>query len=134
MTNANPCTVTTFDAMVGRTMTAIDGLEAESESATFRADDGSSFRFHYVPDCCACCRIVDVVGDVDDLLYEPLLVAEEVSSEGAARPEHVDSYTWTFYRFATVRGTVTVRWLGESSGYYSESVTYSQTLAREDDE
>ena len=55
----------------------------------------------------------------------PLLVAEEVSSDGAPPPDRqwgVDSYTWTFYRFQTIRGSVTVRWLGESNGYYSESV------------
>jgi hypothetical protein len=51
-----------------------------------------------------------------------LLLAEEV--RGATEPdeEHYESYTYTFYKFATRKGYVDVRWLGESNGYYSESV------------
>jgi len=51
--------------------------------------------------------------------------AEEISNEEPYAGN--DSYTWTFYRFSTSKGTVTVRWLGESNGYYSESVSYEES-------
>ncbi len=57
---------------------------------------------------------------------QPLVVAEDVSSDDFPAPpgDYVESYTWTFYRLATAKGFVVIRWLGESNGYYSESVDF----------
>ena len=67
---------------------------------------------------------------MSDLEGSPILLAEEVSSVGEEdKPDSIDnSFTWTFYRFATVRGNVTVRWYGSSNGYYSESVTFEEIV------
>ena len=63
-------------------------------------------------------------------LGEPLLMAEESTSgkhpEGYTPSEYEESFTWTFYKFATRKGYVDVRWLGESNGYYSESVDFDE--------
>ena len=50
-------------------------------------------------------------------------MAEEVTHE-STNTEYGDSQTYTFYKFATVKGYVTVRWYGTSNGYYSESVDF----------
>jgi hypothetical protein len=113
-----------FETMVGATMATV--VNEGDDRLVFTAQDGRRFVFYYEPDCCASCNIEDVCGDLSDLAGSPLLVAEEVSNYEREAPPDADSYTWTFYRFATVKGTVTVRWLGESNGYYSESVSFRE--------
>ena len=48
----------------------------------------------------------DVNGDWGSLYDEPLNIAEEVTNKGS-------DGTWTFYKFATIKGYVDLRWYGE---------------------
>lgn len=74
---------------------------------------------HHAQDCCESVSIEDICGDLNDLVGEPLLVAEECSKND---PKAYEYGAWTFYRFSTIKGTVTVRWYGESNGCYSVDV------------
>ena len=78
-------------------------------------------------DCCERVTLEDICGDLQDLVGFPLIVAEEVFSnetpEGLEKPEYAESYTWTYYKLSGILGSVTLRWFGESNGYYSESVS-----------
>src|SRR5688572_2487483 len=122
--------VVTMDAqisdMLGRVLTGVEGCEKGSEEITFATATGERWHMYHGQDCCETVQLEDVCGDWQDLIGHPLLIAEEVSSEGHPPPEYADSYTWTFYRLGTVKGVVTLRWLGESNGYYSESVDFDK--------
>ena len=106
--------------MVGKTFTRVYGGVGDGEMVF--ENDTERYVFTHDQDCCESVDINDVVGDLEDLVGEPLLMAEEVSGYIGPEPEYADSYTYTFYKFATRKGYVDVRWLGESNGYYSESV------------
>lgn len=115
----------TVSELIGKTLSSVTVNEAKDE-ILFMTTDGESYKLLHYDDCCECVSIEDISGDLDDLVGAPILIAEENSNRddlpGATKPS--DSFTWTFYKFATVKGYVDIRWLGESNGYYSESVDF----------
>lgn len=90
-------------------------------------NEEESFVFFHEQDCCEHVRIADIVGDTQDLVGEPVRLAEVVINR-ENDPEADESKTWTFYKFATIKGYVDVRWIGESNGYYSEEVNLKHTV------
>lgn len=116
--------------LIGKTLTAIEG-KVGSTVMTLTASDGSEFTMYHESDCCEHVDIDDICGDLANLIGSPILEAEAVSSRDVPEDRTMslwdDSNTWTFYKFGTAKGRVTVRWYGSSNGYYSESVTFSQT-------
>ena len=115
-----------IEDMVGKVFTSVRNEDTELvfENATER------FVFFHQQDCCEHVSIEDVCGDLQDLVGEPLLLAEEVEGETPVdfNEREYESVTWTFYKFATRKGYVDVRWLGESNGYYSEGVSLGREL------
>ena len=109
--------------MLGKTFVQVSGSVGDGEM-TFVTAQGERFMFAHSQDCCERVDINDIVGDLQDLMDSPMLLAEEVQGETPVDFDEGDheSVTWTFYKFATRKGYVDVRWLGESNGYYSEDV------------
>lgn len=112
-----------IESMVGKTFTKV---WADHDTMVFE-NHVERYTFYHCQDCCETVNIEDICGDISDLENLPLLVAREASGE-TPYMEGFDSYTWTFYKFATFKGYVDVRWFGSSSGYYSESVDLKHEL------
>ena len=113
------------NVLVGKTLSNIDG-GVDSSEISFTTTDGEVYRMFHYQDCCESVYVYDIVGDMEDLVGSEILVAEKSAGESPVdfnEAEH-ESITWTFYKFATRKGYVDIRWLGESNGYYSESVTF----------
>ena len=112
------------DVMLGRTIVAISSMTDGESEVFFTMDNGDRYHMYHEQDCCENVYLESVVGDVEDLIGEPLLVAEQVDGESPADPDDWDVHTWTFYKFATRRGYVDLRWHGSSNGYYGTGVDF----------
>jgi hypothetical protein len=81
--------------------------------------------YHY-QNCCESVQLEDVAGDIADLIGTPILKAECVSNAATSEEVVGECGTWTFYKLSTINGSVTLRWLGRSNGYYSEDVNFEE--------
>lgn len=118
-----------FASLVGMTLTRISKMEdsEDGDALIFYADTGRVFFMYHMSDCCEHVYIESITGDLDDLIGSPITMAEE-SSNSDDPPLEKDwddgSHTWTFYKLATIKGYVDIRWYGTSNGYYSENVDF----------
>lgn len=114
---------TKFSDLVGKTLASV--RNQNDEVIEFVTDDGALYRLTHLQDCCESVKVVDITGDLTDLIGTPILVAEEASNrDNPPRSDGAESHTWTFYKLRTIKGSVDIRWYGESNGYYSESVDF----------
>ena len=116
-----------FEILKGKTLIAIVGATAGSDQIEFYSDAGDFVMYHH-GECCESVQVEDIAGDIADLIGSPILLAEESSNSEIldGKPANPYSFTWTFYKLATAKGHVTLRWLGSSNGYYSESVSFEE--------
>lgn len=119
-----------FSSLLGKTLVSVEVISRyDNDCIVFTDSAGQKYEMYHDQDCCESVSIESVVGDWNDLLGHPLLLAEEAVSDEAPNVTLETGYrdeseTWTFYKLATVKGYVDIRWYGTSNGYYSESVEF----------
>ena len=114
-----------IDDLKGKVIIKIKQID--NRELIFICEDRSKYKMYHDQDCCEEVTLEDIVGNLDDLLNSPITIAEKVveySSKLESIERWHDSFTWTFYKLATIKGYVTLRWFGGSNGYYSESVDF----------
>ena len=112
-----------FAELKGKTITQINNT---GDQITFVCSDGSEYAQYHSQDCCEHVSVEDVCGDLADLTCTPILLAEVSTSDDAGEHRN-DLDMWTFYKLATIKGSVTIRWHGSSNGYYGVSVGFART-------
>jgi len=70
-----------------------------------------------------------VVGDWDDIVGDTVISAVCTFQDS---PDASESGTWSFYSIVTFKGCVTLRWNGESNGYYSEEAGFYKIVPDRD--
>lgn len=126
-----------FKDKIFMSVTVENNSSIEFVNALIENDKIQVFIMEHVQDCCESVSIVDICGDLKDLVGSPILIAKETKSN---EPTFMnkgssdyglysdDSQTWTFYELATIKGSVTILWYGSSNGYYSEDASISQKI------
>lgn len=110
-----------FSELKGLTLSEIVRYSDDSDILDFYTVCGRKFRMQHEQDGCESVYIESITGELNDLIGFEILRARE---ETATNEEASESGTWTFYKLATRKGYVDIRWNGESNGYYSESVSF----------
>lgn len=88
----------------------------------FKRAGKTIYKFYHSQDCCEDVFIEDIDSPLTVFSNAEILEAEESSKESPKNPDAA----WTFYKFRTSKGWVTIRWWGESNGYYSISVNLAK--------
>lgn len=101
--------------LLGKTITAI---ELNGIGEIFITCGHEKFKMYHEQDCCENVYVHSIVGDLISLFGKPIIRAEEICNSDV--PNDDGTATWTTYHL----NDVSIKWLGTSNGYYSESVYF----------
>lgn len=108
--------------LIGKTFSAV--RKVGEEEIQF-VGDAETFILTHKQECCEAVTVEDICGDLSDLEGTPIVEADNRNDGRVLSRERNEndegSFTWTFFRISTIKGTVVIRFYGSSNGYYSES-------------
>lgn len=96
----------------------------DQDAIYFELENDTLVIFKHNRECCEEVNIKDIVGNLRDLIGEPLLEAEVVINENEGTRS--DRQQNTFFKFTTCKANVNVSWFGTDNGYYSTTVSMRQ--------
>ena len=116
-----------FSELLGKKILKIEGMKKDSDAIYFHTECGKKYKMYhdkdgFWPDV----LVEDVCGNINNLLNTPILMAEKSRNENGSDEE--PTQVWTFYKLATIKGFVDIRWFGEDDGYYSLEVDFEQVI------
>lgn len=114
-----------MNSLLGEILTHID-IDENNDQIMLTTESGRKIMIYHIQDCCESVRIESVSGDCKKLIGKAILVSDELVYSGDPPDEYSESWTRTDLTFKVNDETVIVRWIGESNGYYSESVDFQE--------
>ena len=116
-----------FSALVGEVLDAVD-IDREENQILLTTRSGRKFLVYHEQDCCETVAISGQDGNFDNLIGKPLIEARDFAVDTGESESDYDSQTTTTLVFRVDDQTVISRWIGDSNGYYSESVDIAELI------
>ena len=111
-----------FDVLKGKTFDKVYRDKFAEEDAIYFVGN-QSFVLTHNQDCCEKVWIEDVCGDLNDLQNSEILQSEETEVE-LDYPKDSDMFETSYwYKFATIKGYVTIRFYGKTKSSYALDAT-----------
>lgn len=143
-----------FSFLIGKTLTLAEpkslvmqsgGIDkmmrkdcADPTAIHFQDSEDNDYVLGHEQDCCETVTLEDMCGDLQDLIGAPILVAEHRTGDAEILYEnkHGEGYDtcaeYNFYELGTIKGSVTIRYHGQSNGYYSMRANLYEIVTEED--
>ena len=116
-----------FSDLVGEVLDSVDIDKGENQ-ILLTTRSGRRFMVYHEQDCCEKVQIVDQDGNFDNLIGKPIIEARDFAVDTGESESDYDSQTTTTLVFRVDDQTVISRWIGDSNGYYSESVDIAELI------